>query len=333
MNDVTIAITRETAALTQAGFGLPLIVGTAGAIGYAECTSLAEVAEAGFGSATEVYKMAAAVLSQSPRPPKAAVVGFVDAESLADDLNALIGTKNNWYFLLCQEKAAAKIAILSAWAEANKKLYFACPNATVAEAITLADELERDRTVLVYHHEPGLYSEASWVGRCAATIPGSITWKFKTLSGITPANVTTTEIANLHDACINTYVQKYGVNQTSEGRATSGEYIDVMRGIDFIEARLGEGINRLLFTSPKVPYDAKGVALVVAEVNAVMQLGVANGIIALDKDDNGIYNVSAPDINDIPLNEKARRNLPDVNFNFTLAGAVHTVEVYGTVSV
>jgi hypothetical protein len=106
-----------------------------------------------------------------------------------------------------------------------------------------------------------------------------------------------------------------------------------MRGVDFIEARLAEGISRLLFISPKVPYDVRGIALVLAEVEAVMKLGVSNDIIAVDEDENGIYEVTVPDINDIPANEKSNRNLPDVRFKFTLEGAIHTLQVFGTVSV
>ena len=332
MNDVQITITRETAALTQAGFGLPLIVGTSAAVNYAECTSLTEVVAAGFANTTEVYKMANAVFSQSPRPPKVAVIGFADAVDIATNMNTLVQTRNDWYFLLCETKTIANITALATWAEANKKLYFAQPDATVAQTITLA-EIARDRTALIYHQDHTKYADAAWVGRCAPTQPGSITWKFKTLSGVTPAQVTTTEIGNLHAANVNTYVQKYGVNQTSEGKVTSGEYIDVMRGVDFIEARLAEGISRLLFISPKVPYDVRGIALVLAEVEAVMKLGVSNDIIAVDEDENGIYEVTVPDINDIPANEKSNRNLPDVRFKFTLEGAIHTLQVFGTVSV
>ena len=333
LSDVNITITRETAALTQAGFGLALIVGTTGVQSYATCKTLAEVQAAGFADTTDVYKMAAAIFSQNPSPGQVAVVGFADATALNTDLNTLIETRNDWYFLLCESKSAASIAILAAWADANKKLYFAQPDATVAATITLAEAEPRDRLVLIYHDDQTKHADAAWVGRCAPTQPGSITWKFKTLSGVTPAEVTTTEAGDLQDANVNTYVQKYGVNQTSEGKVTSGEFIDVMRGVDFIDARLGEFISRLLFVSPKVPYDVRGIALVLSEVESVMQLGVTNGIIAVDADGNGIFEVSAPDINDIPANEKANRNLPDVRFEFTLAGAIHTLEVFGTVKV
>lgn len=336
IKDVEVIITRETAALTQAGFGLPLILGTSASVDYTLCTDTAAVKEAGFAEETAVYKMAQAVFAQSPSPPQVAVVGYevdTDPETITAALNDLIETRNDWYFLLCEEQSGEAIAELSAWAQANKKLYLACPDDTVANVVTLAGELAADRTALIYHDEPTSYPDAAWVGRCAPELPGGITWKFKTLQGITPADVTTTEIGDLHDAKVNTYVQKYGINQTSEGKTTDGEYIDVIRGQDWVEARLAEGISRLLITSPKVPYDVRGISLVLAEVEAVMQQAVANGIIAVDEDGNGLFVVTAPDIADISANDKANRHLPDVKFEFTLAGAIHSTTVRGVIRV
>ncbi len=332
MKDVEIIITRETAALTQAGFGMPLIIGTAGMKAYAECAELAEVADAGYVSTSEVYKMAAAVFGQNPRPPKVAVVGFASSEDLADDLNSLITEHNDWYFLLCEEQTEAAITVLASWAAANKKLYFAMLDDDVEANIDLAGDLANDRVVLIYH-DGGDYADAAWVGRCAPELPGSITWKFKTLQGIAPVAISTTNIGALHKAHVNTYVQKYGINQTSEGQTTAGEYIDVIRGQDWVEARLAEGISRLLFISPKVPYDTRGIALVVSEVEAVMKQAVANDIIARDEDGNGIYTVSAPSITDISANDRAARHLPDVCFEFTLAGAIHSVVVRGVITI
>ncbi len=440
MSDVEIVITRETAALTQTGFGLPLIVDTGGAVDYAECASLTEVANAGFASGTDVYAMASAIFAQSPSPAKVAVVGLVktlaqatatltaestaafsvtataegaydglagngwevlltDSESgglsatlnaaakritvdfggadstaadiaaaigditgfdsavvesgaitIADDLgksavlaggtgglsaalDQLIETNNDWYFLLTVEQDTAEITELSTWAAANKKLYFACPNDTVANTIILAVSLLSDRTAIIYHDDPSSYPDAAWVGRGAPEDPGSITWKFKTLDGIVPADVTTTEVNDLHDAYVNTYVQKYGVNQTSEGKVTSGEYIDVIRSQDWVEARIAEGISRLLFTTSKLPYDHRGIAMVVAEVESVLKLATDQGIIALDDDGNGIYEVTAPSRADIPAVQRAQRVLPDVDFSFTIGGAVHSVEVHGVIQV
>ncbi len=430
MSDVTIVITRETAALTQAGFGLPLLLAVGSAEDYALCADLAAVEDAGFNTTDGVYRMAERVFGQSPRPQKVAVVGIVQAAtnataiieaaggakikieatgitgdagnnedvevvndtdtggtldishannkltieldgaaqsaddivteinaniseftayrlasgdfettdiqkedfeggadaSISGGLNELIKEHNDWYFLLSDEQDEDEVKEISDWAQANKKIYVACPDEDMATNISISNDLKNNRTAVMYHEDPDTYPDAAWVGRCAPEAPGSITWKFKTLNGITPLALTSTEKADLESANVNTYVEKYGVSQTSEGLTTSGEYIDVIRGIDFIDARLAEGVSRLLFTSPKVPFTNAGISQVEAEVVAVMQLGVENGIIAVDDDGNGIYDVSVPDVDDVPDNDKANRNLPDVGFVFTLAGAIHTVK-------
>ena len=338
MSDVTITITRETTTPTQAGFGLPLVVGTSGAQDYAECVDLTEVVAAGHADTTEVYKMAQAIFSQNPRPEKVAVVGFADAMSLESDLNSLITEENDWYFLLSEEQGSSEITELSGWAAANNKLYFAMLDDDVAANAALADTLASERTALIYHDKPGTegddvnYADAAWVGKCAPLDPGSITWKFKTLAGIEKVSLSTTDIGTLHDANVNTYIKKLGVNQTSEGKTTEGEYIDVIRSQDFIESRLNERISMLLINSPKVPYDVRGIAMVISEVEAVMQQATAQGIIARDEDGNGIFTVSAPDIADISDTDKGNRHLPDVNFELTLAGAIHSVTIKGVIS-
>lgn len=428
INDVTVLISRETAALTQAGFGMPLVLGTDGAVAYAECVDIAGVVEAGFASGTDVYKMAQAIFSQTPRPPLVAVAGVVktvaqatatltaastasfsvtataagaydglvgngwkvvltDSESgglavalnasskvitvdlggadstaaaivteidgltgfdaavvnagavtIADDLgktatlaggtgglsaalDALTEDHNNWYFLLCEDQDDVSIAELSAWTGTQKKLYFA-----TTDNLLLASTLESDRTALVYH-ESDPTAAAGWVGKCAPELPGSITWKFKTISGLVASDIGVTALNALHDDGGNSYVRKLGILQTSEGLVTSGEYIDVMRSQDFIEARLVENVSRLLFTKKKVPYDNSGIALIVAECEGVMKLATNQGIIALDDDGNGLWSVTAPRREDIPTNDIANRKLDGVVAEATLAGAIHAATI------
>lgn len=446
-SDVTIVVTRQTQALTQFGFGLPLIFGTAANVAYTLCANLAAVAAAGFAVGTDVYKMASAIFSQIPSPPQVAVYGrdleptgdeatviienaagtasleitpdpaqalagaagngvqvvFVDSGAgglaaaynagnkiltidvggatpnytaigaeidglvqfagtvvtgggvaFAEDdlevtgtlaggyddlpsgmevaLNELILTRSDWYFLLTDQNTPDEIKAVSAWVAANQRLYFVRPALSVANTVILAGQLASERTVVMWHNDMTAFPEAAWVGKCAPYLPGSITWKFKTLTGIPAASVTSTELNDLHTANCNTYLSKYGVLQTSDGLTTGNEYIDVIRSQDFVEARLAEGISRLLFVNKKVPYDSRGIALVVAEVEAVMQLATRQGIIAID-DDVPQYTITAPEIDDIPVGDRANRHLPDVYFDFRLAGAIHTVRVEGVIRV
>lgn len=320
--DVEVIVTRETQALTQAGFGLPLIVSADSNKGYAEFTSLSEVSEK-YSEETNAYKMANRVFGQSPRPPKIAMFG-VDAEGPSEitaALNELVETKNDWYFLLCDNQAEATIQALSTWVDAQNKLYFA-----TTDDLDVPAGLESERTIIMYHDSDPTVA-AGWVGRCAPELPGSITWKFKTINGVLEADIGVTDLTQLHKDGGNSYVRKLGILQSSEGFVTSGEYIDVMRSQDFIEARLTEQVSRLLFTKKKVPYDNSGIALIIAECETVMKLATNQGIIALDDDGNGMWTIIAPRREDIPTNDIANRKLDNVIVEATLAGAIHNATI------
>ena len=64
-------------------------------------------------------------------------------------------------------------------------------------------------------------------------------------------------------------------------------------------------------------------------MRAVLDLGIANGGFAADP----APTVDAPLASAVSANDKAQRLLPDVTFTAVLAGAIHEVQVRGTVTV
>jgi hypothetical protein len=154
------------------------------------------------------------------------------------------------------------------------------------------------------------------------------------LAGVSDAGFTTTAITALHEGNVNTYVRKLGVLQTSEGKDTSGTYLDVQRSIDWLQARIEENIMFVLLNnSGKIPYDDTGIAIITNTLQGVLKQAVSAGVIAKDEAGNGIFTVTAPKRADIPANDRANRYLPDVNFDATIAGAIHTVAINGVLRV
>lgn len=326
IKDVEVIVTRETATLSQAGFGMPLVFSTSGEQAYGEYTDISDVSE-DYNEETEAYKIASRILGQSPRPSRIAMVGIDYGEedgtsALVSALNDLIEKNNDWYFLTSDRNSEDEIKALSAWVDTQNKLYF-----VTTDKLDLVDNLESENTAIMYHNDPTQYVAEGWVGRCAPELPGSITWKSKTINGVTEADITTTELVQLHENGGNSYIRKLGILQSSEGLVTSGEYIDVIRSQHFIEARLEEQVSRLFMTSKKVPYDNSGIALVVAECESVMKQATSQGIIALDDDGNGMWTVDAPRREDIPTNDVASRKLDGVVIEATLAGAIHEATI------
>ncbi len=328
--DVIVNISRETAAVTQAGFGLPLVISTEGVKAYGEYSDISAYT-VDYSSSLKANKIAERLFGQSPSLPKISAVGLAgigegegDVEDFIDALNEVAEMRNDFYFILCDTRDADLQMAISDWAAAKGKQYFTC--------VSDPDDLElfnSERTTVMAHTAPESYPEAAWVGACAPANPGSITWKFKNLNGIAAAEYTLTQISDIHAANGNTYVQKLGFLQTSAGKTSGGEYIDNIRSEDFIKSRLEEEVSRLLFSKGKVAYDNKGIALVVDAVRTVLRQATAQGIVALDDNGQGMFTITAPKRSEASVNDVANRVLNNVNWTAVLAGAVEKVTING----
>ena len=333
IRDVTVTITRETRSITRAGFGLPLIFGTGQSAEYKEYETLAAVAEdfddtPGYEDAE--YMIARRIFAQSPRPPKVAI--HSSTNPLAGALDALVADHNDWYFLLCEDQAAADIDALAAWAELNGKLYFASlDSADLSGALDGA--MEKDRTVVLAHQQADTYPEAAWVGKCAPQDPGSITWKYKKLAGVGASGYTATETSAILDANGNVVIGQGGILHTADGTAMSGEFIDIVRGQDWLTARIKENVFAILANAPKIPYTDAGISQVISGLESALKQGTQAGLIATNDAGQPMYSIDYPTREEVPAETRAERTLPDIYFAATLAGAVHKAEITGVLQV
>ncbi len=264
----------------------------------------------------------------------------VDAD-IEDDLNAIRAADADWYALLIDSNATAEILETADWAESQKVVFFAqtADSETLNPASTtdIADDLDAldyARTALIYHADIKSGAAARWVGEVLVTDPGSATWAFKNLSGVTPSTLSENAIASLKAKRANYYITLGGVAITLDGVVASNEYIDTIIFADWIIARVTERVFALLVNSPKLPYSDTSVNLVVAEIMAVLQEGVAvGGLLPGDGDEIPAPSVIAPKVADVSPAERAARHLPDITFSGRLAGAIHSVDISGTLSV
>nr|MDO8118666.1 DUF3383 family protein [Candidatus Sigynarchaeota archaeon] len=206
---------------------------------------------------------------------------------------------------------------------------------TTDVAAVLEDE-ERERTSVIFNEDNTDYIDGCLMGRGFPYAPGSITYKFKTLSGpVASTTLTGTERNAILDKNCNLYSYIAGVNMMEEGTMASGEFIDIIIGIDYLRARMAENIFGKLVNLPKVPYTDAGVAIIEAEIRAVLENAIKIGIIAPAPElfNGKDYDVSAPKVADVSDNDKANRLLPDVTWQARLAGAIHKVIVVGHVQV
>lgn len=324
---VNVTITRQTKAVSQAGFGLPLILSTEKDAAYKEYTELSGIGT-DYGETSETYKLANAIMGQNPRPAKVAVFGTLYdaavgvATDLSAALNELVKTHDDFYYLASVEQGDAEITELASWTSARDKLYFAT---TSNQALALTHE----NAIILVHDKPAEYPAEAWIGVCAPQEIGSYTWTFKTLSGITPAAYDITTVQAIEDANMSAYIKEGGVNITSKGVTTSGEYIDIIQGTHYLTARITEAVFGLLVRNPKIPYTVGGINMVVAEIEGVLKRAANQGIIALDADGQPLFTVKAPNLDEISTNDKANRLLPNLDWEATVAGAVENADING----
>ncbi len=112
------------------------------------------------------------------------------------------------------------------------------------------------------------------------------------------------------------------------GVMSEGSFIDVIIGLDWLQARIQEQVFYRLATKKKIPYTAAGAMMIEAEIRSVLSQGVANGLIA----DAPTYTVQSPDVLAIPEVTRAQRVLGDFLFQARLAGGIHKVIVRGVVT-
>lgn len=258
------------------------------------------------------------------------------ATSIADDIAAVQVENDTWYTLHLTNQGKAVITAAAVYVETLYKILFSStPDTDIYSSSTsdIASNMQTagyDRTVLMYHPKANVqYPDCAWAGRCLPADAGSLTWMFKTLTGVDYVNFTDTEESNIKGKNCNMYVQISGISMTQEGKAASGKYIDLTRGTDWIRARLQEGVFGDFTSNDKISATNDGIATVEGTVRGVLTRATKQTILAADP----AYTVQVPDISEVPIADRANRILPDIKFTGKFAGAFHKVQISGTISV
>ncbi|MCK9629665.1 MAG: DUF3383 domain-containing protein [Bacteroidales bacterium] len=255
----------------------------------------------------------------------------VDA-GVATDLAAGVLLDSDWYGLLIDSTSAAEIKAAAAWALSNDKL--AAFSSLDSDNTTESDGVAYDLRALTNHNAVVLVTrdsqgsgEAGIMGRQFSRTPGSSTWAHKAISGQTPDAWSAAHFANLRANGALTYVTDQGVNHTYDGFACSGRFADITRGIAWLKARIREAVLAQIVNVEKIPYTQQGIGIIESAIYGILSQAQGNGLLASG------WTVTSPAIADISTANKANRILPDIKFRATLAGAIQTVTVDGTVLV
>lgn len=257
-------------------------------------------------------------------------------ESWVDSLNAITLVNNTWYAVMIESHVDADILAVAGQVEGLKKVFATSSSSSDIKTTSTTDifsqlqDLGYQRTFGVWSADADTqYPEAAWVGYQLQEQPGSNTWAYKALSGVTVSSLSDTEAKNIQAKAGSTYENVGGLNSTIGAKMFGGEWIDVIIFVDWLEARMKERLWSRLVNSKKIPYTAAGAAIIEAEIRAQLNDGIRVG---------GLSPVPAPvvvvpDVLSLSVNTRAQRIFEGITFSARLAGAIHFIKVQGTVTV
>lgn len=265
-------------------------------------------------------------------------------DSWTSALSKMKEQNNDWYAMSVSARVMSNQQECAMWAESNKKLLCLCggdPTLTDEETGDIAAWAKLnnlDRTFVFFHPDAKLADdmvdvisvsdpipEAAYFGRMLSFQPGSATWKFKALSAVPTYELTQGQVNNIENKNATWYMSTADVPMTSNGQVASGEFIDVIHGVDWLQARIQNLVFTALINVPKVPFTDEGVQMVVSPLKTALEEGRKNEILAS-------YEIEFPAVAEVSKTDKGQRFLPDVKFTGVLAGAIHATKIQGVVT-
>lgn len=256
---------------------------------------------------------------------------------IVSDIADIVAEDDDWYGFLMDSQSKAEVVAAAADIEARIKLFVfnssdsaIYDNASTTDVFYAQKTLNHARTIGLFSYTDLLsYSAAAWMGNRFPFDPGSDTWAYKTLKGVPTDNLSSGKVSAILAKRGSVYTEVAGVSVTQYGKSFSGEWADVTRFIDWLHSEIQIRVFTLLVNNQKVPFTDLGIDMVVSVINGALQAGVnAGGLSA-----NPAPTCTAPKASEVDPATKADRILPNVKFTGTLAGAIHTLEIDGTLSV
>ncbi len=275
------------------------------------------------------------------------------AESFEDGLTAIENVDNTWATMFASKnfRSDSVLTDMVDSIESRRKIFLITsndPNILVSGNETnicfYIKDLNFGRSGVLYDDDPALYPAVSWAGQQLPKPLGSSNWAYKTLAGIDqgadqdiPGVVLTEAQKNTALAFnCNLYTETQGATYTYFGTMgggrnadKEGEFIDVVRNIDFLQARVEEGLLSLLLEKDIIPFTDAGITIVENRLQSLLKTyGVDQGILV-----DGSVITNFPKRADVSQIDRDDRLLPDGTFQAELQGGINRVIVRGIVSI
>lgn len=296
------------------------------------------------------YAAAVLYFSQTPKPSKV-VIGRQDdtdgnAETAQEAVEACRAVNNDWYACYVANATSADIEAVAGAVEAMlpESAYFYTTSDEDVKAGTAGNIMETlknksyERTFGQYSTTP--HAAAAIMGYAMGANTGgansSYTLAYKTLVGVAPEPLSTTEANNILKLNGNVYTQ-YGpkFKLLVQGTMASGVHFDEKLNLDMLKAEIQIGAINALVQANKIPQTEDGTSLLVSAIEEQCEKSVTRGAIApgvwkkepimtLQTGDvlSKGYLVLAGRIEDQTQDERDKRMAPPIYVPVKMAGAI-----------
>lgn len=259
-------------------------------------------------------------------------------EGIADDLADIEQETTDYYGVVSTSKGEAEILALSNAIEARRKFFVAATmdktayaSSATTDVVSQLKTANNFRTaVLVVKGKHMDQPDAAVMGMWLPYPAGSETVHLKSLRSVDTDRYTDTEFTNLTNKNALFFTYLGNASALYWGKAASGEYMDTVRFVDWLYNALQVDVAAKMQTTPgKVPFTDAGIDSLVRTVQSTLLRGVTVGGLSPDTPPT----VTAPAVADVDPLDKAARKLTPLEFEAVLAGAIHIVEINGSISV
>lgn len=271
------------------------------------------------------------------------------AATTADTASAALASietySTDWYFISAEDRTQQFVLAMASEIQARKKIFFtanadvkALQGTDLTSATDVPAQLAKSkytRTVCLWHHTAEYdYPEMAYIAYGAPYDAGSIAWGNAQLTGVAaslqPANqrpLTSIQKSALDTRSCNFIDLDGGVPVVRRGITSGGEWIDIVRGVDWLESDLKTSLRDLLINQKggKITYDDTGITRIRQVIETSLQRAVNRNFLST-------YTVTVPKASQVALADKKARILKDITFHGILAGAILDVDLKGTVA-
>ncbi|WBF81018.1 hypothetical protein EAMBIBNC_00103 [Citrobacter phage BSwM KMM4] len=272
-------------------------------------------------------------------------IAATTADTASAALASIEAYSTDWYFISAEDRTQQFVLAMASEIQARKKIFFtanadvkALQGTDLTSATDVSAQLAKSkytRTVCLWHHTAEYdYPEMAYIAYGAPYDAGSIAWGNAQLTGVAaslqPANqrpLTSIQKSALDTRSCNFIDLDGGVPVVRRGITSGGEWIDIVRGVDWLESDLKTSLRDLLINQKggKITYDDTGITRIRQVIETSLQRAVNRNFLST-------YTVTVPKASQVALADKKARILKDVTFHGILAGAILDVDLKGTVA-